>query len=282
MTMHEAAPDDWQIHVLEYARSHNQPIASLLFGAFDAGTINLPFAFVMVRGFGRTVLIDTGFMCEGHGTHMADRYGVREWISPLRLLAEIGVAHENITDIIVTHAHYDHIGAIEQFPAAHIYLQKNELLSWIEVMALPREFSFLTDIIDPADIHNALRAAEQHRLTLLNGDTENVLPGISVRLGVGHTFGQQFAIISTGDGAYVVSGDCVFTKTNLTGPRNDGTYLPLGAGIGSTLDQLKTMHRIREAVNGDLDRVITLHDFARWEKLTMVKEVDGFRIIKVK
>ena len=53
------------------------------------------------------------------------------------MLAELGVAPGAITDIFVTHAHFDHMGSIAEFPNAHIYIQKSELLSWYEAIALP-------------------------------------------------------------------------------------------------------------------------------------------------
>jgi len=69
-------------------------------------------------------------------------------------------------------------------------------------------------IIDPDVIHNALHVAEGHRLTLLDGDTDNALPGVNVRLGEGHTLGQQFATIDADKGPYVVSGDlCLRLQT---------------------------------------------------------------------
>ena len=34
----------------------------------------------------------------------------------------------------------------------------------------------------------------EHRLTLLDGDKDNVIPGIHARAGEGHTLGQQFVV----------------------------------------------------------------------------------------
>lgn len=275
------ASQSWEIYVLEYARSKDQHLASLIYGAFDQGTIDVPFSFVLARGHGRILLVDTGFMREGNGIGFAERFGIPSWISPVRLLAELGITPDQVTDIILSHAHYDHMGSIEQFPRAQLYLQKKELLSWVEAMALPKQFGVLTLPLDPEDIHNALRAAEEHRLTLLEGDVDHVLEGVHVRSGSGHTMGQQFVTIETAKGRYVVSGDCVYGAANLTGLKKDGVYAPLGAGIGSAWDQLKTMDRIHREVSGDLERVIILHDFERWKQFTIWKEIEGFRILKV-
>jgi glyoxylase-like metal-dependent hydrolase (beta-lactamase superfamily II) len=277
----DAGSEDWDIYILEFARSHKQPLATLLYGTYDQGTVDLPFGFVLARGYERTVLIDTGFMREGNGVSFAEKFGIPYWISPLRLLAEVGVTPDKVTDIVLSHAHFDHIGSIEQFPNARLYIQKKEFLTWIEIMALPKEFSFLSMLLDPEDVHSAIHAAEEHRLLLLEGDQDNVLPRLHVRTGPGHTPGQQYIVLDTARGPYVVSGDCIFGRANLTGMKKDGVYLPLGAGIGSTWDQLKTIDRIHREVKGDLDRLIILHDFDRWRHFATVKEVEGFKISRV-
>jgi glyoxylase-like metal-dependent hydrolase (beta-lactamase superfamily II) len=270
----------WEIFVVEYARSKDQPIATLIQGAYDKGTIDLPFAFVLARSGGRNVLVDCGFMKEGNGVAVAEKFGIPNWISPVRMVEEMGVAAEDITDIVLSHAHFDHMGSIEKFPKAMLHLQKRELLSWIELMAMPRQFGFLTMVLDPDDIFSALDAAKQHRLTLLEGDQDDVVPGIHVRSGPGHTFGQQFVILETSKGRVVVAGDCIYGSQNLTGTNNDGVYIPLGSGIGSILDQLKSFDRINSEISEDLDRLVILHDFDRWARFEMIKEVDGFRIFR--
>jgi glyoxylase-like metal-dependent hydrolase (beta-lactamase superfamily II) len=275
------AADRWSVFVVEYAQSKDQPVASLIQGAYGEGVMNVPFAFVLAQRQGRSILVDCGFMREGNGVAVAEKFGIPRWISPLRMLAEMDVGADDVSDIVLSHAHFDHIGSIEQFPKARLHIQKQELLSWIELMALPRQFGFLTQVLDPDDIHSALHAAREHRLVLLDGDTDDVLPGVHARRGEGHTIGQQYVVLETARGRIVVSGDCVYGARNLTGTDNDGVYIPLGAGIGSVWDQLKALDRINQEIAGDLDRLVILHDFDRWARFQMVKEVEGFRVFRV-
>jgi glyoxylase-like metal-dependent hydrolase (beta-lactamase superfamily II) len=270
----------WEIYVIEYARSRDQPVATLIQGAYDQGVIDLPFAFVLARSGEQNVLVDCGFMKEGNGVAVAEKFGIPTWISPVRMVEEMGVPAEAITDIVLSHAHFDHMGSVEKFPNAKLHLQKRELLSWIELMAMPRQFGFLTAVLDPDDIYSALDAAKEHRLMLVEGDEDNVVPGIHVRSGPGHTFGQQFIILETAKGRVVVAGDCIYGAQNLTGANNNGVYIPLGSGIGSALDQLKSVDRINKEIGGDLDRLVILHDFDRWVRFEMIKEVEGFRIFR--
>lgn len=272
--------DTWDLYVIEYARSRNQPVASLIAGAFEDGTMEVPFSFVLARQGDRNVLLDCGFMNEGGGAEMAIRFDVPWWISPLRMLEELGVSRDSVSDIVLSHAHFDHMGSIAEFPKARLHMQKREYLSWMEAMALPRQFGFLTQVVHPDDLRTAFDASLEHRLHLIEGDSDNVLPGIHVRSGEGHTLGQQFIIVETGRGRMVVAGDCIYGARNILGNNNDGVYIPLGAGIGSTWEQIKTIDRINTEIGGDMSKLVILHDFDRWAKLTVEKEVEGFRILR--
>ena len=271
----------WDVFIIEFARSKNQPWVDLISGMYHEGVMDLPFSFILAQQGGRNVLVDTGFMQDERGSKFSRKFSIPTWISPVRMLSEMSIRPETITDIFVTHAHFDHMGSIAEFPNAHIHIQKGELLSWYEVIALPKRFSHLTAIIDPDNLRTALDASIEHRVTLIDGDKDNVLPGIHVRLGSGHTIGQQFVLIDTAAGRRVISGDCVYLRRPFTGHHNDGVYVPLNNAIGSVWEQLKTIDKMNDELGGDLGRLIVLHDIERWKGLPIVKDVEGFRIVKV-
>ena len=271
--------DRWEVFVLEYANSH-EPWVGLVSGMYDAGMVDLPFSFVLARRGEQNVLIDSGFMRQGNEAEFPLKFGVSRWISPLRMLAELGVTPEAVSDIVVTHAHFDHLGSIGEFPKARIHIQKRELLSCYEALALPKRFAHLSKIVDPANIRMALEASIEHRVNLVDGDRDNLLPGIHVRLGPGHTPGHQFVIVETAVGRRVISGDCLYTTRQLTGHADDGVYVPLNNATGCGWDQLHTLDRVNEEIGGDLAHLIVMHDVDRWADLPLVAEVEGFRIVR--
>jgi glyoxylase-like metal-dependent hydrolase (beta-lactamase superfamily II) len=274
-----AAP--WTIHVIEFARSKGQPWVDPVSGMARDGDVDLPFSFVLAERDDKRVLVDTGFMQDENSSGFSGQFGIPNWISPVRMLGEFGIAPGTITDVILTHAHFDHMGAVAEFAKAQLYIQKSELLSWYEAMALPRQFGYLTTIVDPDNLRSAFDASVEHRLTLVDGDRDNLFPGLHLRLGSGHTIGQQFVIIETARGRLVVSGDCVYSSRQLTGHNHDGVYAPLNNAVGSVWEQLKTIDRINTEIGGDLGRLIILHDVERWAGLPVIKQVEGFRIVKV-
>jgi glyoxylase-like metal-dependent hydrolase (beta-lactamase superfamily II) len=88
---------------------------------YHEGTTNFPFSFVLAQRGDCNVLVDTGFMQEDHRSGFSLKFGIPTWISPVRMLREMKLAPEAITDIVITHAHFDHMGSIAEFPNAHIY-----------------------------------------------------------------------------------------------------------------------------------------------------------------
>jgi glyoxylase-like metal-dependent hydrolase (beta-lactamase superfamily II) len=274
----------WDVHVLEFARSKDQLVAGLILDAHDQGVVDLPFSFVLARRDDKVVLIDTGFMREGSGAEFSEKFGIPDWVSPLTMLEALGVQAGDVTDIVLSHAHFDHMGSIGKFPNAMIHVQKQEILSWVELLALPPRFGALTAIINPDDMRRAFDASIEHRLDLVDGDRDNLLPGLHVRTGPGHTIGQQFIILETARGRLVIAGDCIYTSANICGHKHggvaSGVYVPLANAVGSTWDQLKTIDRINTEIGGDLSRLIILHDTERWAGLPIVAEIEGFRIVK--
>jgi glyoxylase-like metal-dependent hydrolase (beta-lactamase superfamily II) len=273
-------PATWDVYVLEYARSHQQPWVDLIAGMAQAGAVDLPFSFILALQGQRKVLIDTGFMQDENSSGFARKFGIPNWISPVRMVAAMGIIADEITDIIVTHAHFDHMGGVAEFPKAQIHIQKSELLSWYEAIALPKRFSHLTAIIDPENLRACLDASIEHRVTLIDGDKDNVLPGLHVRIASGHTIGQQFVILETGQGRRVISGDCLYNKCQLHGHNNDGIYVPLNNATGSVWEQIKSLDKLNDEIGGDLTNLVILHDPDRWQGLPVEKMVEGFKIVR--
>lgn len=121
------------------------------------------------------------------------------------LLAPYGVKPEDITKIIFTHLHYDHAWNLKNFPNAVFYAQKEEMLGGVIPLGMSNErnraYSMHPKVFGDCWV-NFL-----NRFIPIDGDTENVIPGISVILTRGHTRGGQTIIVDTKDGKYGIVGD---------------------------------------------------------------------------
>ncbi len=279
--------DAYSIWLVEYAYCATQPVSSLMYSKHNQGVRTIPFTFLILKGNDRTVAIDTGYIDEGHGHELSVRFGMTAIRPVEKALADIGVRGEEVDTVILTHAHYDHLGGSTIFPNAHFYLQKKELLDWIEALARPKEYAFLTAALDPNDIRNAIDLADAGRLTLLDGATENILPGISCfPVFNSHTYGHQVVTIGkTGSGTgaddrWVFTGDACYSFENY-GADGKGPYLPVGFGVGSITGMVDALVKIRELAGGDLKRLIITHDSEMWGLHPSAVKSDGMRVAEV-
>ena len=90
---------------------------------FPGGTdraVPIIFSVFLVRSGKQTVLVDAG--CE-----TMPGFTMRNFATPMAVLEEQGIKPSEITDVILTHAHHDHIECVRYFPQANIHIQQEAL-----------------------------------------------------------------------------------------------------------------------------------------------------------
>ena len=100
-----------------------------------------------------------------------------------------GVAPEDITDIVISHAHWDHMGGIDLFPKATVWIQKAEYAYYTGDAWQP---GGKHGGIDPEDVKALVQRNTEGRLRLVDGDDIEILPGIRAYTGARHTFASQY------------------------------------------------------------------------------------------
>lgn len=257
----------YSIWVMEYAYIREFPLSGLIYGAHNMGTCKLPYGYVVIKGGGETILVDCGHDDTAHGKELADRFGVENWRPPREVLAECGVTPEEVRHVIVTHAHFDHMGGIDLFPNATFYIQEKELTKWIWTLSLDRRFRWLMVATDPNDVLKCVRLATEGRLVTLDGDVEDLFPGIDVRIAEdSHTPGSQYVVVRNDGKArsqdpWIITGDLVYKLENLTGgDEKDPFYLPVGLAAGSQTNLLLAMDAMSRTVGGEIGRIVAAHE----------------------
>ena len=255
--MHNA----YSIYVAEFANVPNYPLSGLVYGAHNQGTVRLPYCYVVIKGQGHIALVDVGYNHKEYGAVLAQMYGARDWRSPHEVLAEIGIAPEDVTHAFLTHAHFDHMGNIEDFPNATFYIQERELSKWIWAMSLDRRFRWIMGGVDPADIMRCVDLARNGRLVCLEGDRENVVPGIDLRAAPDtHTWGSMYVhlrndLSANSKNSWVFAGDLVYKQENM-----HPEIVPIGFAMGSQFNLVMTTDELLKAVDRDPTRVIAIHE----------------------
>lgn len=263
---------NYSMWLLEYAYVPVQAISSVLAGQHNKGTRKLAFTYLAIIGEGHNILIDVGTDNSNEYTRkLSERDSITNWQPPEKVLANIGLKPEDIDTVIFTHAHYDHINNMDAFPNAHFYMQSKELLGWISAMSMEKKYSSLQMALNPDDIVNAVKKLAEGRLTLIDGEYRNILPGINLYPAYdGHTYGSQMIEVENEvDGKtdnWIVTGDLVYVEENLTGINNDGIYVPVGLGVGSPANMMKTYDEILKRAHGRMERIVIGHESNNWTK----------------
>ncbi len=159
------------------------------------------------------------------------------------------------------------MGNIEDFPNARFYIQERELSKWVWSMSLERRFRWLMLGIDPADIMRAVDLARQGRLVCVDGDRENVLPGVDLHAAFDtHTWGSMYVTVrndltANSQSSFVFCGDLAYGYENLRGhDPADPEYIPIGLATGSQFNVIMTAEAMVKSVGGDVHRVIPPHE----------------------
>ena len=163
--------------------------------------IGIDYFFWVIRDADGTVtLVDTGF-----APAVGDRRRRRWDTTPAGALPELGIDPGAVGTVVVTHAHWDHIGNLRQFPRAEIVMSRAEYDFWTGPIARRAQFAAHTE---PDEIE-ALRAARtEGRLTLTVGQT-TVAPGVGLIEVGGHTPGELIVTVATAAGTVVLASDAL-------------------------------------------------------------------------
>jgi glyoxylase-like metal-dependent hydrolase (beta-lactamase superfamily II) len=152
-----------------------------------------PFIALLLQTHDRKILIDTGIgFMEKPLVFRGNSYMFKGKLN--QLLQQEGIKKEDITDVIITHFHPDHIGGIfneEQinFPAARFHLPEVEWAFWHSAKSegQPAMFKFF--------IEKNITKLQERDLHLFKGDLVELVPGVTAIKAEGHTPGQVGLIV---------------------------------------------------------------------------------------
>ncbi len=192
----------------------------------DKNRISMEARALLLKGPKHKILIDCGngrdFVAkfgDKLGTKFAEMYSVQAGGDTLLgSLQKEGLKPEDITHVVLTHLHFDHAGGgvtekngqlVPTFPKAQYFIQRANLEAAQEPNLREKASYF------PA---NYKPLFEAQVLTVLEGEKENLLPGVSVYLSNGHTQGQQVVKVSDGKNTLLYCGDLVPTSSHVRLP----------------------------------------------------------------
>lgn len=207
----------FQVYAIEYARSPKFRKSTVVHQApRDEFTAFSWFAW-LISGHGRIVLVDTGY----DEPAAADGFGVERFRPVPELLAGLKIEPEQVTDVIITHLHFDHAGNAGPYSNARFWVQRAEI-DWARSRVDEREPR--RSGVRLRDVRLLGSMKDEGRLKIVNGDAA-VAEGILLHRGGGHTPGLQWVEIRTGSptGTIVLAADNAYLYENVTERRPTGS-----------------------------------------------------------
>lgn len=233
----------------------------------DQNRIIQPLACLLIRGGGKTWLVETGI-----GNKLPEKmqkiYSQEGADALDRSLQAAGVSHDEVDGVIVTHLHQDHVGGatrlvdgktVLSFPNARIYAQRAE---WEDALGADGQTAAgyrVDENIEPLEKAGVVE--------LLDGDSE-LAKGIRVEASPGHTRGHQSVFVE-GDGQTACFiGDLVPSRNHMK-----AIYI-MAYDIYPRETFLNKQRLLARAVDENWLAVLS-HDTAPWGRVS-VDEQDAF------
>ena len=183
-----------EIIPIEYGKSI-LPESMIFQGGAEDKFRPIVFMIYLIKTEKQLILVDAG--CE-----TMPGFDMRDFIGPVKALEKIDIKPEDITDVIITHAHHDHIECVSRFKNAVIYIQHDEYESGKGYLAEGMNIKLFDDEIQVSDSVKA------------------------VKIG-GHSKGSCIVEVTDDKKTYIISGDECYLRECLDKKIPTGTsYCP--------------------------------------------------------
>ncbi len=225
-------PTPFELYALRYA-THTGRTAkdNFLYADPHESGENLDYFIWLARRDDEIYVIDTGF-----GQQAADGRGRTLLRRPVDALALMDVDARQVSEVILTHLHYDHAGTLGDFPSARFHLQVDEAgHATGPCMCDPKARA-------PFDVDNIvayIRNLYAGRIEFHRGDKE-LAPGIWLHSVPGHSAGLQAVRVYTKRGWVVLASDATHFYANMDRQKP----FPVFDSVEGVLEGVETMHRL--------------------------------------
>jgi len=245
----------WDVHAVRFASIPFQ-VSGLVQGADRTRRLDIAMMVWVLRGPGnRVAIVDAGFYRDKFMT----QWKPAAYSKPSDAVqAALGIAPEQVTDLIISHIHWDHADGADLFPKARVWLQREEYTHHIS------DTGTVLDRAIDADVAAMLFGLKNAgRVELIDGDDQEIMPGVRVYTGGKHTFASQFVGVQTRSGTIVLASDNAYLYENLE------KKIPIAQTLDATSNLAAQARMLTLA--GSLAHIVPGHDPAVFERFPLVK-----------
>jgi glyoxylase-like metal-dependent hydrolase (beta-lactamase superfamily II) len=199
----------YEVYAISYAIIPDFPVASLVTGADRSRKLDIQMMVWLLKGSnGANILVDSGFYRE----KFFKQFKLKDFIKPSDAIGKLGLKPEDISDLIITHMHWDHAGGMDLFPKARIWIQQDEYAYYTgEAWQTGGSHGG----IDTEDVMTIVRLNTEGRVRLVKGDDLEAIDGIRFYTGGRHTYASQYVGVNAKAGTTVIASDNCYLYENL-------------------------------------------------------------------
>ena len=257
-----SAPE-YSIQAIRYATSPSFPLSELVVNGPKDQKVDLAMVMWLIRGGGRNILFDSGF----HRDTFLKEFPMRDYLRPDEAVKTAGVRPEDVTDIVISHAHWDHMGGIDLFPKATVWIQREEFRYYTTEAWEPGGNH---GGIDPEDVKQLKKLNAEGHVHLIDGDDVEIFPGIRAYTGSRHTYASEYLRVD-GKPPFVLASDNAYFYLSLTKRLASATFSD--ADHAANIAQQARMIELA----GSADRVVPGHDLLQFKRFPTVGRVAKIR-----
>lgn len=171
--------DKTRIIALKYGESTISE-AAVFRGGNPEKRQKISFIMYLICTKGRKILVDAG-------CNTMEGWDMKYFCGPLPVLEQANVDPSDITDVILTHAHHDHVECVSFYQNALVHIQKEE---YPECAKYIPDYAHVNLFEEEYDVCENVKA---------------------VKIG-GHSIGSSIVIVNDGRDKYVITGDEIYSE----------------------------------------------------------------------
>jgi glyoxylase-like metal-dependent hydrolase (beta-lactamase superfamily II) len=248
------AAQNYEIYGIRYATIKDFSVAGLVAGADKDRKQDIAMYVWLIKGGGKNILFDCGF----YRDKFVKRWKPAEFMKPSDAIEKAGLKADDITDVIISHIHWDHADGFDLFPKAKIWIQREEL----EYYSGEAWQSRRTAAGDAEDVLGLVKLNTEGKVGLVHGDAQEILPGIICYTGGKHTYQSQYIGVKTAAGVVVLASDNVYLYENLE------KHVPIAATLDAD-SNLRAQDRMK-GLAGSERLIVPGHDAGVMKKFEVV------------
>jgi glyoxylase-like metal-dependent hydrolase (beta-lactamase superfamily II) len=234
----------WEIYAIRYGTNQSRTRGqNFILEQRPSDPMPMDFYSWVLRSGDKVVVVDTGMDPE-----KAARHGHDILKGPVDALRALSIDPLEVDTVILTHAHYDHLGHLDAFPNARFHMQAEEMAyvtgPWMQRTWFRRAY-------EPDEICRLVNLLHGDRLNL-HGRDQQITGGVTVHWVGGHCAGQEVVRVKTARGWVVLASDALHYYEEYE------RGIPFSVAFNLS-DMIAGHERIRELADSD-DHIVPAHD----------------------